>query len=188
MDTFPSNCWHKKPNEFRRDPCLLASSPEQLDSLLDMFIAFLPLVLASTSFATLLPRQNTRQYTVYNKCPMPIDLYISGAKEGTIPTGGNVVKTLGTGAGYFFTDANGGSQNAYGTIHAGFYDVRPNSLSCSSLKWTIPQDYYYIISDPKHANTGLQVKPKGRNPVCYFHELFPFTTLTIFVILGQWLL
>jgi len=92
-----------------------------------MFTVFFPLILASTIFATPLQRQNTRQYTVYNKCPTPIDLYIGGAKQGTIPTGGNVVKTLGTGAGYFFTDANG-SQNANGTIHAGFYDVSPNSL------------------------------------------------------------
>ena len=69
-----------------------------------------------------------RQYTVYNQCPTPIDLYIAGSNQGTIPTGGSVVKTLGTGAGYFFTNANGGSENSTGTIRAGFYDVSPNPL------------------------------------------------------------
>ena len=64
-----------------------------------------------------------RQYTIYNKCPTPIDLYIAGMKYNTIPKNGNVVKTLSTGAGYFYTDANGGSPNtALGTIRAGFLD------------------------------------------------------------------
>jgi|SRR6266498_2318001 len=93
-----------------------------------MFAAFLPLVFASTILATPLARQNMRQYTVYNKCPTPIDLYIGGTKQGTIPTDGSIVKTLGTGAGYFFTDANGGSQNGNGTIRAGFYNVSPNPM------------------------------------------------------------
>jgi len=93
-----------------------------------MFAVLVPLVLASTILASPLARQNTRQYTVYNKCPTPIDLYIGGTKQGTIPTDGSIVKTLGTGSGYFFTDANGGSQNALGTIHAGFYDVSTNSF------------------------------------------------------------
>lgn len=69
-----------------------------------------------------------RQYTVYNQCPTPIDLYIGGANQATIPTGGDYVETLGTGAGYFFTTANGGSENSTGTIRAGFYDVSPSVL------------------------------------------------------------
>ena len=88
---------------------------------------FLPLVLASTVLASsLIARQPTRQYTIYNKCPTSIDLYIGGVQENTIPTNGNVVKTLSTDAGFFYTDANGGSPTAEGTIRAGFYEVSWN--------------------------------------------------------------
>jgi hypothetical protein len=111
-----------------------------------MFSLLSSLLLATAVLATPLARQvATRQYTVYNKCPSAIDLYIGGVKDSSIPTNGNVVKTLGVGAGFFYTDANGGSPNAVGTIRAGFND-----------------DFYYMVADPNHANTGLQVKPKGR--------------------------
>jgi hypothetical protein len=88
----------------------------------------LPLILASSILATPLARQNTRQYTVYNKCPIAIDLYIGGTKHDVIPINGNVTKSLGPGAGYFYTDANDGNQNTQGTIRAGFYNVSWNSL------------------------------------------------------------
>lgn len=114
-------------------------------ALLIMLVALLPLLFASSILATPLARQNTRQYNIYNKCPTAIDLYISGTNHGTIPTGGSVSRTLGTSAGYFFTDANGGSKNINRAIYAGFYE-----------------DFYYIVSGPEHANTGLQVKPKNR--------------------------
>ena len=91
-----------------------------------MFSVVFPLVLASAVFATPLAKRNTRWYTVYNKCPTSIDLYIGGVKDSTIPINGNVVKILGTGAGFFYTNANGGSPNAEGTIRAGFYDVSCN--------------------------------------------------------------
>jgi len=65
---------------------------------------------------------DTRQYTVYNKCPTPIDLYIAGVKDSTIPKGGYLVKFLGTGAGFFYTDANGGGP-ARGSVRAAFYEV-----------------------------------------------------------------
>jgi hypothetical protein len=87
----------------------------------------------------------THQYTIYNKCPNSIDLYIAGVRDSTIPTGGNVVKNLDSIAGFFYTTANGGSHDAVGTIRAGFYDMQ----------------YYYIVADPDHANTRLQVKPKS---------------------------
>ena len=99
-----------------------SSHPLNTGSLLDMFVV-LPLVLASTILATPVARENMHQYTVYNKCPTPIDLYIGGEKHGTIPKNGNVVKTFSTSPGYFYTDANGGTRNAQQTIHAGFYDV-----------------------------------------------------------------
>lgn len=89
--------------------------------MISVFLA--PLVLAYMVLGTPVARQSTREYTLYNLCPTSIDLYIGGAKQGTIPTGGNVVKTLGTDAGFFYTDANGGNSSAVGTIRAGFYEV-----------------------------------------------------------------
>ena len=68
--------------------------------------------------------QTLRAYTVYNKCPTSIDLYIGGVKDSTIPKGGNVVKFLDAGgAGFFYTNANGGSPTAEDTIRAGFLGV-----------------------------------------------------------------
>ena len=96
-------------------------SLERLDNMISAILA--PLVLAYIALGTPVARQTTREYTVYNHCPTSIDLYIGGAKQGTIPTGGNVVKTLGTDAGFFYTDANGGDSTAVGTIRAGFYEV-----------------------------------------------------------------
>jgi hypothetical protein len=87
--------------------------------------------------------QDTRQYTVYNKCPTPIDLYIAGVKDSTIPKGGYLVKFLGTGAGFFYTDANGGGP-ARGSVRAAFYE-----------------DFYYMVVSPNPINAGLQVEPKG---------------------------
>lgn len=77
-------------------------------------------------------KQNTRHYTVYNKCPTAINLYINGTTQGAIPTNGNVVKTLSTGAGYFFTDAYGGGQNGNEAMRAGFYDVSLNLFTMDS--------------------------------------------------------
>jgi len=94
-----------------------------------MTSALLSLVLASIILATPLAGQNTRQYHIYNKCPTPINLYIGGeVKDSTIPLNGSVVKTLGTDPGFFYTDANGGSPNAVGTVRAGFYNVSWNPM------------------------------------------------------------
>jgi hypothetical protein len=120
----------KKTNVFGLDPqaCLLNTC-----ALLIMLVALLPLLFASSILATPLARQNTRQYNIYNKCPTAIDLYISGTNHGTIPTGGSVSRTLGTSAGYFFTDANGGSKNINRAIYAGFYEVNSDvSLTIDS--------------------------------------------------------
>jgi hypothetical protein len=52
------------------------------------------------------------------------------------------------------------------------------------------QDYYYILADPNHANTGLQVKPKDRyyrTPVLLLSEVNCFlpTTLTTLGIISR---
>jgi len=109
--------------------------------------ALLPLILASTILATPFARQiHTRRYNIYNKCPTAINLYIGGTNYGTLSTNGNSSETLSTSAGFFFTDANGGSQNAKRTIYAGFND-----------------DFYYLVWDSEHANTGLEIKPTNHN-------------------------
>ncbi|KAF8960459.1 G-X-X-X-Q-X-W domain-containing protein [Flammula alnicola] len=91
----------------------------------------------------------TRQYIVFNKCPSSINLYIGGVLDSNIPSGGNVTKFLGLGAGFFYTDANGGNANGIGTTRAGFF----------------ADDFYYIVKDPSHFNTGISVAPQGRPPV-----------------------
>ena len=93
-----------------------------------MFGVFLQLIFASAILATPLARRSDpqRNYIIYNKCPTPITLYIAGTSYGLIPTNGSLTKELSTSAGYFFTDANGGSQNGKGSTRAGFYTVSWN--------------------------------------------------------------
>ncbi|KAF8960448.1 G-X-X-X-Q-X-W domain-containing protein [Flammula alnicola] len=111
------------------------------------------LLLATPLVASpLAPRQTTRQYIIYNKCPSSIDLWIAGELDSSIVSGGNVTKFLALGAGFFYTDANGGNANGVGTTRAGFFD----------------DDYYYMVKDPSHFNTGLSVLPQDRPSVMGF--------------------
>ena len=136
-----------------------------------MFGVLLQLIFASAILATPLARQSDpkRQYTIYNKCPTSINLYIGGASHGIIPTNGSVSEYLSTDTSYFYTDANGGNENGKDSIRAGFYTVSLNPV-VSFLPWALrcpmPQDFYYLISGKEHANTGLQLKPKNPIPVC----------------------
>ena len=86
-------------------------------------LTFIALATSIPVYASaILPRQapNTRQYIVFNKCPTSINLYIAGVLDSAIAAGGNVTKFLSTGAGFFYTDANGGASDATGTLRAGF--------------------------------------------------------------------
>ncbi|KAJ3507120.1 hypothetical protein NLJ89_g6487 [Agrocybe chaxingu] len=95
----------------------------------------------------LVPRQlSTRQYIIYNKCPSAVNLYIAGNFEGSLPSQGNTTRFLSLGAGFFYTDANGGNANGEGTSRAGFF----------------PDDFYYTVVDPQRINVGIQVAPRGR--------------------------
>lgn len=67
-----------------------------------------------------------RQYTVKNNCPSAVDLYIGGSKDSTLAKGATVVKSLGVNAGFFYTNANGGTTDGQAT-RAGFYG--DNSVS-----------------------------------------------------------
>ena len=61
------------------------------------------------------------QYTVVNKCPTSINLYIAGNLDSNLATGASVTRSLEDGdAGFFYTDANGRSTNGAAT-RAGFY-------------------------------------------------------------------
>ena len=123
--------------------------------------------------------QDIRQYdTVHYNCPTSIDLYIGGVKDRTIPKNGNVVKTLSTGAGYFYTDVNGGSPTAEGPICAGFFnDVSKFliNLRRTSIMWL------------QILNTGLEVQPKGHIAVC-LPTLIHLLLLTHFLGLAPWAL
>jgi len=61
-----------------------------------------------------------RNYTVTNKCPTSVNLYIGGILDSTLATGVSTTKNLGVGAGFFYSDANGGSASGPGT-RAGFF-------------------------------------------------------------------
>lgn len=84
-----------------------------------------------------------RQYTIVNECPTSIPLYVNGASQGTIGSGGNITRTYpNSWDGVMYTSANGGNQNAiFGTSRAGFYGP------VSSKSWH---------------GTSLEIKDKGR--------------------------
>ncbi|KAF8970080.1 G-X-X-X-Q-X-W domain-containing protein [Flammula alnicola] len=104
------------------------------------------LLLATPLVATpIAPRQITRQYTVINKCPSDVNLFIAGALDSSIPAGGSVTRTLPVDAGFFYTDANGGDGNSAGTTRAGFFE-----------------NFYYIVKDPSYLNIGMTVAPHGQ--------------------------
>jgi hypothetical protein len=69
--------------------------------------------------------QAVRQYTVKNKCPSPITLYINGTSQGTVAADGGIFQQNFNNnfEGFIYTDANGGNQNGSGTTRAGFYGV-----------------------------------------------------------------
>ncbi|KAF8960460.1 ricin B lectin domain-containing protein [Flammula alnicola] len=103
------------------------------------------LLLATPLVASpLAPRQTTRQYTIINKCPTAVNLFIAGALDSSMPVGGSVTRTLPVDAGMFYTDANGGDGDSQGTTRAGFFE-----------------NFYYIVKDPSYLNIGMTVAPHG---------------------------
>jgi hypothetical protein len=116
------------------------------------------------------PHTNLREYNIFNNCPSDINLYIGGVLEGNIPRAENVTRFLSTGAGLFYTDANGGNANGAGTMRAGFFGkVSIHRVYISHLL-TLLQDFYYMVKDPVHINTGLQVKPREHSSVSICHK------------------
>ncbi|KAF9048752.1 G-X-X-X-Q-X-W domain-containing protein [Panaeolus papilionaceus] len=118
-----------------------------------MLTSFVTLTLASLALSSpLTPRQTgsdgrpTRQYFVRNNCPSNINLYIAGTFDSNIARGATVTKTLSDNAGFFYTDANGGSPTTPGTVRTAF-----------------SANFYYLVKDPNFVNVELQVAPRGRN-------------------------
>ncbi|KAF8157229.1 ricin B lectin domain-containing protein [Crassisporium funariophilum] len=108
---------------------------------------FFSLVLLATPLlaSELEARQTTRQYIVRNQCPTSINLYIAGVLDSVVPSQGTTTKFLGLGAGFFYSDVNGGNANGAGTTRAGFNE-----------------DFYYMVKDPNHINTGLRIVPQNQ--------------------------
>jgi hypothetical protein len=106
-----------------------------------------PLLLSVTLlFLSAIPTSGqTHKYTVVNKCPTSIKLYIAGSLDSTLATGASITKSLGIDAGFFYTDANGGNANGAAT-RAGFYDDNNSYI-------------YYLVRDSSHFNTGMSITP-----------------------------
>ncbi|TFK37931.1 ricin B lectin domain-containing protein [Crucibulum laeve] len=112
--------------------------------------------------------QSIIQYTIQNRCPADINLYIGGRLDGLIPTGDNVTRFLAPDAGPFYTDANGGNANGVGSTKAGFY---------------LQSSYYYVVVDPNHFNTGINISPRPaipRSAFCRSIECDDITCANVF--------
>ncbi|KAF9466905.1 G-X-X-X-Q-X-W domain-containing protein [Collybia nuda] len=90
-----------------------------------------------------------RVFTITNRCPLPVTLYVSGGRQGTLNADGGTTQREfpEDWSGYIYTDANGGNgEKSERVARAGFYG---------------PNDYYYIVVDPYRANTGISIIPKA---------------------------
>ncbi|KAF8890489.1 hypothetical protein BD779DRAFT_1469382 [Infundibulicybe gibba] len=94
-------------------------------------------------------RALARDYTIINRCPTDITLFVNGQNEGVLrANGGSVDKPYPKPwSGFIYTDANGGNgATGSGTTRAGFYGE---------------DGYYYVVVDPNHFNTGVTIAPKS---------------------------
>ncbi|KAF8997618.1 G-X-X-X-Q-X-W domain-containing protein [Cyathus striatus] len=87
-----------------------------------------------------------RQYTVINSCLAPINFFLAGTFQKILAVNGSVTLDQSDDAGFFYTDANGGSSNGVGTTRAGFL-LEPQYR------------YYYMVVDPQHFNVGMSITP-----------------------------
>ncbi|RDB27192.1 Endo-1,4-beta-xylanase A [Hypsizygus marmoreus] len=104
------------------------------------------LTILSLSLLSLVPIPAlARQYKVVNRCPETVPLFIGGQLQVNLTAkGGTFTKNLPGNAGFFYTTANGGNADGSGTTRAGFFG---------------DNDYYYIVVDPAHMNTGIAITP-----------------------------
>jgi hypothetical protein len=80
------------------------------------YLSFILLAFSSIALANL-------QFTINNKCPQPIMLYINGESQGSLAFNGIVSKIYSNDwSGFIYTNLNAGSGNTgVGTTRAGFY-------------------------------------------------------------------
>ncbi|KAG5634420.1 hypothetical protein H0H81_002054 [Sphagnurus paluster] len=99
-----------------------------------------------TAVAVAIPVEGSRTFKVINKCPKPINLFVNGRTQGSLrPNGGSTSLTYSNSfSGVFYTDANGGNRNGFGTTRAGFEGVG---------------DYYYEVVDANNFNTEISIAP-----------------------------
>ncbi|KIK01011.1 carbohydrate-binding module family 13 protein [Laccaria amethystina LaAM-08-1] len=103
------------------------------------YLSFILLAFSSIALANL-------QFTINNKCPQPIMLYINGESQGSLAFNGIVSKIYSNDwSGFIYTNLNAGSGNTgVGTTRAGFYGNA---------------SYYYIVRDLNNFNTGVSIAP-----------------------------
>ncbi|KAF8952331.1 ricin B lectin domain-containing protein [Flammula alnicola] len=107
------------------------------------------LALASAILAVALAARSVnseRLFTIVNRCPDAVIPYINGQAQDVLATNSVTNQTFQDDfTGLIYTNANGGAANGAGSTRAGFFG---------------PTNYYYIVGDAAHLNTGVGVVPK----------------------------
>lgn len=83
------------------------------------------LLLSFTSILGL-PVVFARVFTILNRCPLPVTLYVSGGRQGILNADGGTTQREfpEDWSGYIYTDANGGDgEKSLRVARAGFYGL-----------------------------------------------------------------
>lgn len=121
------------------------------------YTSFILLAFSSIALANL-------QFTINNKCPQPITLYINGESQGSLASNGIISKIYSNNwSGFIYTNLNAGSGNTgVGTTRAGFYGNVRHCL-CMAIEFLtfhiLQASYYYIVRDLNNFNTGVSIAP-----------------------------
>lgn len=101
-------------------------APEMLQSLFQ--ITTLSILLSSGLGAIA-----TRHYSIVNKCPSPIDLFVNGESQGPLAVRATTTRDFDSSFdGFIYTTSNGGHLDGSHTTRAGFFgEVRCSTKNCS---------------------------------------------------------
>ncbi|KAG5640885.1 hypothetical protein DXG03_006744 [Asterophora parasitica] len=102
---------------------------------------------AVAAVALAIPVLGDRNFRVINNCPEGINIFVNGITLGSLSANGGsgVVSEPDDFSGVFYTNANGGNQNGFNTLRAGF---EGNG------------DYYFLVVDNNHFNTEISIRPE----------------------------